>query len=141
MRLGLVTNAPNPMDTGGSSSEPQDFEWEDFASSDEEDANEEGGLPVGEEPGEEYHLSTKRRSSVDLDSMTENAHDHPLTAAEIQAATTTGGYHAYDFESNKRLRSKQPSISSIDEGPAEDEEIETVDGDDEDVELRDAEGS
>jgi hypothetical protein len=64
--------------------------------------------------------------------MCKNSHDE----TDEWDSDTAGSLS--EFEPNKRARSKQPSISSIAEAP-EDEDVDTVDGDDEDIELRDAE--
>lgn len=115
-KLGLVTAAPAAEDEDSD----EDLErWEDFEESDDE---KDGG-----DEKDEYILTHTRRSSVDLNSMSENSHDD--TGWECTAR---------GHEPNKRQRYKnKPSISSIEEGTAEEEDIETVNGD-EDIELRDA---
>lgn len=119
IKLGLITAPTNSEDD-----DEETEEWEDF----EDEEEDEKGTSKG------YIFDKSRSSSVDVAVMSKNTHDDAEWESESAGSLS-------DFEPNKRHRSKQPLISSIAE-IGEDEEIETVDGDDdEDIELCDAEVS
>jgi len=131
IQLGLVTNAPPGARPADDDDEMED--WEDIEVEDSKEASENSDE-------DSFVLDEKRRSSVELDSMSINLHDQTMDAAGIAA----GFVMAADFESNKRQRSRKPMVASITEETAsnDDEEIATVDGDEpEDMELRDADGN
>jgi len=121
IQLGLVTAAAGAANDNDAE---ELVEWEDFEDSDDEEEDESGKS--------EYVIDKERHSSIDLASMSENSHDDKEWDSETASAGSLS-----DFEPNKRHRAKKPGFGTIEE-VAEDEEIETVDGD-EDIELRDAE--
>lgn len=146
MQLGLVTNVPYQQqqyhsqhddgfdddDQDGSEDDRQAMEdWDDLQDSDDEGKNRSSSpqrrrsSALDDDDKDEYVFDTKRRSSVDLDSLSANLHDL------MSAADTWDGNSSYDFSQNKRRRSKKPNVASIKEhDTADDEEIETVNGDD-----------
>lgn len=141
MQLGLVTNVPyqqqqyHSQDDDGFDDDDQDGsedveDWDDLQDSDDEGKNRSSSprrrsSALDDDDKDEYVFDTKRRSSVDLDSLSANLHDL------MSAADTWDGNGSYDFSQNKRRRSKKPNVASIKEhDTADDEEIETVNGDD-----------
>lgn len=120
IKLGLVTGQTE-------ASEDDTEEWDDF-----DDGSDES---KGEDAKAEYVFDNSRRSSVDMGGMCKNSHDETETEWESASDGSLS-----EFEPNKRQRAK-PSISSIPEASAEDEDVDTVDGDDEDMELRDPDES
>jgi diadenosine tetraphosphatase ApaH/serine/threonine PP2A family protein phosphatase len=123
IKLGLIT-APAAAARFEDDDDEDAEEWDDF-----EDGSDES---KDEDVKAEYVFDNSRRSSVDIVIMSKNSHDETDEWDSDSAGSLS------EFEPNKRARSKQPSISSIAEVP-EDEDVDTVDGDDEDIELRDAE--
>jgi hypothetical protein len=124
IKLGFITApaaAAGDDDDDGDAEEWDDFEDGSDESKDEDDAK------------AEYVFDNSRRSSVDIVEMCKNSHDETEWDSDSAGSLS-------EFEPNKRHRSKNPSISSIAEVP-EDDDVDTVDGDDEDIELRDAEES
>ena len=120
MKLGLVV--PGASNAAQNEQMEEVDEWEDF-----EDADD-GGAIIEKEEKEEYVIDKGRRSSVDLSSLSENIHD----GNDWESESCTGSLS--EFQSNKRLCSKEPGVTPINE---EEEEIETLNGDDEVMELRD----
>jgi hypothetical protein len=129
MKLGLVTSTPDG--ANGAVAEDEELEdWQDIP----DDAK------VDSDSSEDFTIDTKRRSSVDLDNMSLNAHDLEYEAGAAAAAATGGPYsfHGDTYDPNKRLRARKPMVASISEesptgtagGGADDEEIATVDGGD-----------
>lgn len=124
IQLGLVTYAPP------NSRAQQDDEMEHW-----EDIEDEGKDSTSEESDEDFVLDEKRRSSIDLCTMTMNAHDQGSENAVSVAAAAA--FTICEFEPNKRQRSRKPMVASIsEEAVVDDEEIATVDGEAEDMELR-----
>lgn len=141
MKLGLVKETPYqqlfvPHDDDGEDGDEgthdtrSAFEqWEDLQDSDEEDERKKaalavrGGMLQEEDDKEEYIFDTKRRSSVDLDSLSENLHDL------ISSGDSWDGSNSFDFDNqqqSKRRRSKKPLVDSITEATEsadDDEEI------------------
>jgi hypothetical protein len=138
MQLGLVTAASQPLadDHDDESSEEPMEEWMDFEDLQVKD----NGQPEqnGTENKGEYIFDARRRSSIDLNSLHDNFRDSMET---INHPGDSSG-SLTDLEPDmKRFRSKQPSISSIQELPEGvgegGSDVDTVDGND-DVELHDA---
>lgn len=121
MKLGLVTSSPR-------SDEEQEEEetWEDI----EDDNNLNGGEDLELSEPEEFRFAKNRRSSVDLSHMTGNIHDqetHTEWEVEPTAAATLNQLEP----ENKRQRSKQLGVVSSAIEERSDEELETVNGDEE----------
>ena len=76
MKLGLVTNAPNP---------PEVEEWEDFEDAEEEETEEKQASKTG------FVIDANRRPSVELANMSQNTHD--------------GWESESEYDPNKRARS------------------------------------
>jgi hypothetical protein len=114
IKLGLVTVTPT---SDALESDEGDLEeWEDFDSDDDSAAESKSDKTV-----DYIVLSTTRRSSVDLNSLASNSHD------EADFDSDSVG----DFEPNKRQRSRtSPAIGTIEEETAEEEEVATVNGED-----------
>ena len=131
IKLGLVTSNPNdPGLTEGDEEEEEvdlEDEWEDF---DSDDDNEDGSKSGSHSKKAEYILTSSRRTSVDLSSMASNSHDE--TDWESDNHST-----ASDFEPNKRHRSRsvllETGIGTIQEETAEEEEVATVNGEDDEA--------
>jgi len=106
---------------------------------------------------EDFVFDKSRRSSVDLSTMSQNTHDDTQFVDEYAQQRIAMEHHQQPGGVKRPKRSSQPSIASIDEeaamlggegsngkendiggGDDDDEEVATVDGDDHDVELRDA---
>lgn len=141
IKLGLVTNASgHDASATRDGDEDEDLEeWEDF---EDPTSTTDNTTKDGETDGtdDEFAFGKTRRSSVDLASLSENSHDD----WESDAGST--GSFSSDFEPNKRHRSKEPvGVTPIDEEEADDEdddeEIATVNGEDDDIELRDADAA
>ena len=133
IRLGLVTHAPPGV-------RPQDdTEMEDWQDMEDDDVVNAKGLGIDseDEDDSDFVVDEKRRLSVDLDTMSVNSHDQEWENGNnnvaVNAATAAAAFAMADFEPNKRQRSKKPMVASISEA-AEDEEIATVDGDEEEME-------
>lgn len=150
MKLGLVTNVPfqqqqymqdeDEEQEGSDDGRPDMEDWDDLQDSDDDDdKNKSPGQRrrhslLDDDDEREYVFDTKRRSSVDLDSLSANLHD-------LMNAAEWDGNDSADFSVSKRRRSKRPNIASIQEHDgADDEEVETLNGDDAggDVEIRDS---
>jgi hypothetical protein len=146
MKLGLVTNVPYQHQDYHNQEDDDDYDeddqtgsdnpledWDDLQDSEDEDGKDKGPgqrrrSSTLDEDEKEYVFDTKRRSSVDLDSLSANLHDL------MSAADNWDGNNCNDGIQNKRRRSKRPNVASIQEqDDADDEEIETVNGDDMDV--------
>lgn len=132
MKLGLVTIAPQPR--GALAVDDEQLEdWDDLKD-DVKDCSDESS-------DDDYTFDTERRSSVDLDNMSINSHDQKWDNGEGGVAGCSS-FHGDTHDPNKRLRSRKPMVASISEETTvvDDEEIATVDGDnDEDMEFHDAE--
>jgi diadenosine tetraphosphatase ApaH/serine/threonine PP2A family protein phosphatase len=110
MRLGLVTQ--NQADS-------DDEEWDDFDSSEEEEDDDYSTEQ------DQYTFSANRRSSINLQQMSENYHDSK-DFEDVRTSTESslpGGSIITD------------NIGMINETIAEDEDADTVDGDAEDMEV------
>ena len=133
IRLGLVTQTPPGV-------RPQDDtemeDWQDMEDEDEGDVAAKGS-GIESEDDEDFVVDQKRRPSVDLDNMSLNSHDQEWengnSSVAANAAMVAAAFAMADFEPNKRQRSKKPNVASISEA-TEDEEIATVDGDEEEME-------
>jgi hypothetical protein len=155
-QLGLVTPS---LDGSGAAVSTIITSSEDEELEDWQDITEEQDKAKSDDDDDEdsaYVFDTQRRSSVDLDNMTANAHDSALIGHNaILPHVSTGSFALYDNNPNKRQRARsKPSFASIrEEEPLgrgcaaatttntfDDEEIATVDGNDdvEDMEIRDA---
>ena len=138
MKLGLVTNAPRGAAAASAADDEELEDWHDIQDDDGEKEEDDDSTV------EDYNFDTKRRSSVDLDTMSINSHDQERERANNNNATSAAfSFHGDSYDPNKRLRARNPMVASICEetAGAEDEEIATVDGDDlDDMELRDADG-
>lgn len=93
-------------------SSDDDEEWDDIEDDDEEESEEEDDRQV-------FNFSKTRRSSVDLENMSQNFHDNSLLWGSTHSSTYAGG-------SNRNLGSM---ISSTSIPEYDDEEESTVDGD------------
>ncbi len=130
INLGLVTApAHDPrlyyeQDSDEEEEEGHEEEWEDFVSDADEDDHLDGSKSSKHHADEDYRLSTSRRSSVDLSTMTSNYHD-------------PNDYEDGDSDSNKRHRARasiRNSVSTFDRiEETEDEEVATVNGEDDDA--------
>jgi hypothetical protein len=111
MRLGLVTN-DTVSDDGAEEQQVEEEEWEDL---DEEGDDMEGS----------YVFDNERRPSIDLSSV----HDpsDSMSSVDIDFNNSDGSL-TFDFEPNKRHRSRKPRVSDIRE-EAEDAAIEDADED------------
>jgi hypothetical protein len=122
MRLGLVQNTPARAGRlQRDDSDPDDFEdWQDI----EDDDNNNKADTDDEDITDGYKFDTERRSSVDMDTLSINAHD--VEAAGAAASSAAFPFVNQDYDNpNKRQRSKKPMVASISE---EAEEVATVDG-------------
>jgi len=141
MKLGLVT-AGNEAENNSNNDEDEELEdsWEDFDMDDDDNnvnAKDGDDATHKENHQAEYVFDKGRRSSVDLGRMSENSHDAGAIAMTAEAAAAHRLYYADEPVNAKRQRSRQPSVSSIQEdAEKEEDEVATVDGD-QDVELRD----
>lgn len=124
MKLGLVTSCSE--DAGDEQEEEELEDWQDLED-DEIDDKVQVSL-------DDYAFDKNRRSSIDLSAIS-TARDDASWASDSSAASFTS---VSDFEPNKRHRSKKPGFAAIDEAE-EDVDTETLDGDEDDMELRDAE--
>lgn len=138
IKLGLVVSGP-PNDNDSEDVELED--WQDIP--DEVDQ----AKGVESDGSEDFAFDTKRRPSIDLENMSFNSHDQECEASAAATAGLTASYlspsfHGDTYDPNKRLRARKPLVASITEeelldAVVDDEEIATVDGDDEadDMEL------
>jgi diadenosine tetraphosphatase ApaH/serine/threonine PP2A family protein phosphatase len=111
MRLGLVTT-DTASDDGEAEQQVEEEEWEDL---DEEGDDMEGS----------YVFDNDRRPSIDLNSV----HDPSDSMSSIDIDfNNSDGSLTFDFEPNKRHRSRRPRVSDIRE-EAEDAAIEDADED------------
>lgn len=94
--------------------ETEEVDWDDLVEPDDEDEDNNGS----------FVFDTGRRSSVEIDNMSANAHDNQDPNAGVSIWNQT-----HDQSGSKRLRSRKPRVASISEG--DDEETATVDGEDE----------
>lgn len=141
MKLGLVTNPPTQRQNHQQNDEQEDDDddaqndrmeqWDDLEDSDDDDDRKRIGIGgdgtiVADNDKEEYIFDTKRRSSIDLDSMSQNLHDL-IGAVDFWDKDAD----SHDNLTAKRRCSQRPSVASIQElDICEDEEIETLSGDD-----------
>jgi hypothetical protein len=132
IRLGLVTHASPPEQHQQQMVAAEDEQWEDFEDEEVE------AVVAKEASEEEYIFAEGRRSSVDLNATTENAHDSmgSTSSMDSDSAMTFGRHDGMslivDFERQKS--SRKPRVSAIheeamDESMEQDEEVATVDGD------------
>lgn len=117
MKLGLVTS--NPEDAGDGQDEVELEDWQDLEEDDTTTLD------------DEYSFGVNRRSSIDLAGIS-NIRDDASWASDASAASFAS---FTEFEPNKRQRSKKPGFASIDEV---EEDVDTIDGEEDDMELRDA---
>lgn len=123
MKLGLVTSSSE--DAGDAQDEDEFEDWQDL----EDDGSDD---KVQEAVEEDFSFDKNRRSSIDLTGIS-NIRDDASWASDVSAASFTS---FSEFEPNKRHRSKKPGFAAIDEA---DEDVDTLDGDEEEMEVRDAE--
>ena len=124
MKLGLVTSSSE--DAGDGQDEDELEDWQDLEDDNDDDSDDKVQVAV-----EDYSFDKNRRSSIDLAGIS-NIRDDASWASDASAASFTS---FTEFEPNKRQRSKKPGFAAIDEREA-DEDVDTVDGDEEEMELR-----
>lgn len=131
MKLGLVTPSPVSDDHDDESTEEHvEEEWMDFDDNNQAEQHDRESFASTGSKGE-YVFDMRRRSSIDLSSLN--------FQTEMEMTSETSGVLAEPEPDLKRMRSKLPSVASINEsGEGQtDSDVDTVDGD-EDVELHDA---
>jgi hypothetical protein len=124
MKLGLVTSSSEDAGDGGGQEDDEDLDdWQDLEDDESDDKDE-----------TDYALDSNRRSSIDLSSIS-NTHDDTGWASDT-STSSLASFTEFD-QPNKRHRSKRPGFASISEEAVE-EDVDTVDGEDDTMELRDA---
>lgn len=117
IKLGLVTSSSE--DAGDAEEEEELEDWQDLEEDDTTSLD------------DDYSFDKNRRSSIDLAGIS-NTRDDASWASDASAASFAS---FTEFEPNKRHRSKKPGFASIDEA---DEDVDTIDGEEDNMELRDA---
>ena len=123
MKLGLVTSSSE--DAGDAEEEEPLEDWQDL-DDDESDGNAQDSIE------EAYSFDKNRRSSIDLSGISNARDDASWASSDASAASFTS---FTEFEPNKRHRSRKPGFASIDEADEDD----TIDGEEDEMELRDTE--
>ena len=125
MKLGLVTCSSE--DAGDAQDEEELEDWNDL---EDDDSDDKAQVTLEDD----YSFDKNRRSSIDLAGISNNR-DDASWASDSSAASFTS---FTEFEPNKRQRSKKPGFAAIDEAD-EDVDTSTIDGEEDDMELRDTE--
>jgi diadenosine tetraphosphatase ApaH/serine/threonine PP2A family protein phosphatase len=124
-QLGLITASSQASATNHSESDESSVEeWDDL---DQIVDNHNDEHYENDDKSEEYVIDSRRRSSIDLSSMTQNLHEQLELLSHGQESL---GLLADLEPGTKRQRSKRPSVASIRETGDEDDddEVDTLDG-------------